>query len=118
MEYPSEDPNIGKRIDELRKGKGLSVQVIADTIGVSPSFIYNLLRGKHLRSSKMTAIANLLGVSHDYLFGVKAEEQPTDISSTNSVERGLYERLLAAQDLTIRILTEQLDEFKRQRISN
>ncbi len=56
--------NLGTRIRELRKSKGLTLKAVADSAGVTPSLVSQLERGKANPSlSVLSFIANCLKVS-------------------------------------------------------
>lgn len=60
--------SIGKRIKELRKGKGLTQEKLAEMSGIEPSNISHIERGATKPSlPTLIAIANALGVTLDEL---------------------------------------------------
>lgn len=62
---------FGKRIKELRTGKGLTLDQLAQETGSAKSYIWELENKNPPRPSaeKLSAIAKALGVTVDYLFG-------------------------------------------------
>ncbi|WP_457578260.1 helix-turn-helix domain-containing protein [Ensifer adhaerens] len=64
-------PTFGKRIKELRTGKGLTLDQLAIETGSSKSYIWELENKDPPRPSaeKLAAIAVALGVTTDYLIG-------------------------------------------------
>lgn len=65
---------ISVRLKELREGKGLSLQDVADLSGASKAHIWDIERGKSQNPTINTAvaIATALGVSLDYLTGLSS----------------------------------------------
>ena len=60
--------SIGKRIKELRKGKGLTQESLAEMSGIEPSNISHIERGATKPSlPTLVAIANSLGATLDEL---------------------------------------------------
>jgi Zn-dependent peptidase ImmA (M78 family)/DNA-binding XRE family transcriptional regulator len=56
--------SIGTRIRELREKAGVQSQELASSLGIDPSAMSNIERGKRaLKSSELAAIASILGVS-------------------------------------------------------
>lgn len=62
---------FGHRIKELRQAKGLTLDQLAEMTGSSKSYIWELENKNPPRPSaeKLSAIATVLGVTVDYLFG-------------------------------------------------
>ena len=62
---------FGARIKELRTAKGLTLDQLAQATGSAKSYIWELENKKPPRPSvdKLSAIAQALGVTVDYLFG-------------------------------------------------
>ena len=66
---------IGKRIDKIRKDVGISQKELAEKIGVTPSEITYIKRGKRKISLLLLIkIAKVLDVSVDYLIGISKNE--------------------------------------------
>src|SRR5260370_10464142 len=72
------DPQVGKRIAEVREERGLTQRQLADKAGLSVTFLSEIENGKrNLSSGKLLRIADELGKSMDYLArGVHAEPSP------------------------------------------
>ena len=74
---------IGDRLREVRRSRGLSLRALAETLGVSPSFISQVENGRTRPSvSTLYAIVNELGISLDELLFTDARSlavngQPT-----------------------------------------
>lgn len=79
----------GNRIRELREAKGISGTKLAEMIGISPQYLYDLERGeKRLNEETIARLTEVLKVSADYLLGLSDQPQisvwdrdtpPTDI---------------------------------------
>ena len=62
-------PEMGERLREARRGRNLSLRVLADRLGVSPSLISQIERDKVNPSvSTLWALARELGLNMGYLF--------------------------------------------------
>ena len=63
--------NIGKRIKEVRKSKKLSVEYVADKLGVSPSTVYRYENSSIIKIpiSVIDSLCDILGVSTSELMG-------------------------------------------------
>lgn len=89
---------IGKRIKQLAKERGLTQKQIADALGVTQSFISALYTDKKLPSLEMViSLCQCLGVSPNALLWEEEIDQASDISS---IERKLILkfRLLSSRD--------------------
>lgn len=64
-------PTFGKRIKELRMAKGMTLDQLANATSSSKSYIWELENKDPPRPSaeKLGAIAQVLGVTTDYLIG-------------------------------------------------
>lgn len=59
---------IGDKIRDVRKSRGLTIEKTADILGVSPSYLGLVERGERcLSSSKMVKFCTSFGVSAEYL---------------------------------------------------
>ncbi|MBQ8208898.1 MAG: helix-turn-helix transcriptional regulator [Clostridia bacterium] len=67
--------DMGKRMANLRKGKNLSQEKLAEEAGVTAQMISNAERGvKALRPENLYKISTALDVSADYLLSGKASD--------------------------------------------
>jgi len=62
---------LSERLTELRKAKKVSLQVVADAVGVSKTHIYELEKGKAVNPSLnlLVGLGDFYDVSMDYLVG-------------------------------------------------
>ena len=69
-------PNLGKRLQQLRERRGMSITEVAERAGTSYQNIWRIERGAQLDPSiaLMRAIARALGVGLDYLSNTFGEE--------------------------------------------
>jgi transcriptional regulator with XRE-family HTH domain len=66
----------GNRIRELREAKGISGTKLAEMIGISPQYLYDLERGdKRLNEEIIVRLTEALGVTADYLLGLGDKPQ-------------------------------------------
>ncbi len=74
---------IGKRIQNRRKQRGLTQEQLADLMNVSIQMISNLERGnKAVRIDNLLSLSKILNVSTDYILTGKGN--PQDISELTS----------------------------------
>lgn len=63
------EDKIGKRLQELRRNKGLTQEALAEMIGLSPNYISAVERGiNQLSYDKLVDALNCLGCSADDVF--------------------------------------------------
>lgn len=73
------DREIGRRIQELRMGRGLSRQQLADQVGVTHQQLQKYEKGSNrIAASRLAAISSALGVEARYFFE-NADESETII---------------------------------------
>lgn len=67
---------FGKRIYDLRKSAGLTLDQLAEQAGLSKSYLWELENKNPPRPSaeKLASIAAVLGVTGDYLLGAETAE--------------------------------------------
>lgn len=72
---------LGERIAELRLQKRLSLQDVADAVGVSKAHIWQLERGKadNPAMALVTRLADLFGVSVSYFVGEQVDAPDADV---------------------------------------
>ena len=74
--------NLGQRIAELRRSKGISQLCLAEMADISKEHLSNLERGNKLPSAKtLTQIASALDVSLDTLVGVDNDKSHIEIDA-------------------------------------
>jgi len=68
---------LGERIRQARTAYGMSQAELARRIGISGQAMYQIENGKtpDPQASRITMIAQVLGVSADYLLGLIEEEE-------------------------------------------
>jgi transcriptional regulator with XRE-family HTH domain len=73
----SEKEEIARRIRGLRKARGLSLQQLADYVGMSSGYLSEVERGlSEVSGVKLARMAEHLGVSADYLLSGRADPPP------------------------------------------
>lgn len=77
-------PSLSSRLIEARKVKGWSQQRLADKAGVSQSLVGNLEAMKQMGSTKLTKIADVLGVSPLWLAEGKGSRHSTSAPTTQA----------------------------------
>jgi len=89
------------RLREIRESKGLSGTKVAELLGISPQYYYELEKGKkRLNDELLMKLAELYNVSTDYLLGRTDDPRPIDqitLEAQKKIEEALQgdEELLA-----------------------
>ena len=68
--------DMGSRIKSARKQQGLTLEVLAEKIGISRNFLWEIEAGR--KAPALNTLYNLgmvLGISIDYLLGVSTEKK-------------------------------------------
>lgn len=93
--------DIGKRIKQARQAKGLSQMELAESVGISVSFLSNIEVGRQSMNIRtLIAISEILDVSTDWILrndtraatSVTAEEIARELDGCTLRERGLLLR--------------------------
>jgi transcriptional regulator with XRE-family HTH domain len=73
----------GKRIEMLRKQKGLTLEELGERVGVGKSTVRKWEQGiiANMRRDKIARLADALGVSPDYLLGYDKKDEPVFIET-------------------------------------
>lgn len=91
---------IFERIKELATKQKISLQKVAEDLGLSTNYIYNLRYSKTPNADKLALIADYFNVSVDYLLGrdeVKPVNEPIDLAKVaNSDDDAIWETFLSA----------------------
>src|SRR5215831_20115924 len=80
---------LGERVLIWRRRRNLTQQALADAVGVAKNTISRLEQGgiTDLRGQVVAQLAQVLGVSADYLLGLDESEQATSNGSSESLKR-------------------------------
>lgn len=92
---------IGNRIKQCRKHRKFTQEALAETLNVSPHYIYEIERGSKAMSLKvLVALAETLELSTDYiLFGLNTDSSAT-VDNLDSLTRTLSDtQRIAAYDI-------------------
>jgi transcriptional regulator with XRE-family HTH domain len=117
--YQKELEEIGKRIEELRKSKGWTQEMLAEKLNISRNTLSKLEGGfRDFKSTEILAIAKVLEVSTDYLLGL-TDMKRSDIEAREVSERyGLCEAALtelsSLPELGVPASLEHLNAMDRQ----
>jgi transcriptional regulator with XRE-family HTH domain len=85
------------RIKEIREstiinGRKLSGRKIASELGISPQYYYEIERGeKNLSAEMASKLADLFGVTVDYLIGKNGEQQKTSVDNAQRFKEDFTE---------------------------
>ena len=95
------------RIKELRENRNISQEKLAEKIGISKSAISMYEQGSRIAPMKIQEkIANFFGVSLDYLWGRKAEEN----KSSNELSEWLETQLASKDKEQVRKIRNIINE--------
>ena len=80
---------LGERVLIWRRRRNLTQQALAEAVGIAKNTIARLEQGgiTDLRGQVIARLAQVLGVSTDYLLGLDASEQGVSNSQEKSVKR-------------------------------
>ena len=81
---------MAKRIKELRTAKGLTLEQVADVVGVGKSTVRKWETGMiaNMRRDKIASLAKALGTTPAYLMGWKEEEVKKDSPTELQLSEG------------------------------
>ena len=70
--------DMAQKIKDLRASKGLTLEQVADVVGVGKSTVRKWETGMiaNMRRDKIAALANALGTTPAYLMGWKEDDEP------------------------------------------
>lgn len=100
--------DVGKRIKELRKSKGISAETIAERLGTNPTTIYRYENGdiSKMPISILEPIAKILGTNPGYLMGWTDDPDPRIKTTTPISEDTMKNLLRSLQSLHLDIPVE------------
>ena len=109
--YQHELEAIGKRIEELRKGKGWTQEMLAEKLNIARNTLTKLEGGfRDFKSTELLNIAKVLKVSTDYLLGLTTVSR-SDVTIREVSERyGLSEVTLTRLDFLQKAVTNPGDK--------
>lgn len=73
--------NLGKRIKSERQKRGITQQQLAEQIDISTNFMSLIENGRNMSVDTLVKIANVFGVSVDYLLSDTLEVASDNISA-------------------------------------
>lgn len=73
--------NLGKRIKSERQKRGITQQQLAEQIDISTNFMSLIENGRNMSVDTLVKIANVFGVSVDYLLSDTIEVASDNISA-------------------------------------
>lgn len=81
---------MAQRIKELRTSKGLTLEQVADVVGVGKSTVRKWETGMiaNMRRDKIAALANALGTTPAYLMGWKEDDEKKDPPTEPQLSEG------------------------------
>ena len=80
--------SIGEKIYKLRSERGLTLEELAQKIGVGKSTVQKWETGsiKEMRRDKIQALADVLGVSPEFFFDIPDDQYYTDDEAREMIE--------------------------------
>ncbi len=105
---------FGEKIRKLRIDRGLTLEALANQVGSTKAYIWQLENKKPARPSAdlLLKIANALAVSPDFLLDDSAAEQTTD-QFADALFRKVKQRKLSRRDIeTLMSVAESLSKKK------
>ncbi len=103
--------DVGGRIVEAREAAGLSVEAVANRVGVKASTVAKWERGSAPRSNRIVSLAGVLGVTPTWLLMGHGTE-PREASELDDVRQGLarvHQQLTAALE-EVDAMAQRLDD--------
>ena len=83
---------IGNRIKQCRKHRKFTQESLAETLNVSPHYIYEIERGSKAMSLKvLIALSETLDLSTDYILFGTTQESAATVDNLDSLIRSLPE---------------------------
>lgn len=115
---------VGERIKNRRKELGLSAEIVAERIGVSPATVYRYESADimNMRIDKIAPIARALNTTPAYLMGWTDNSGLSDPNSKATVTRPkldiLFSRSRALTDKQLDIVMSIVDEMTKEQDGN
>ncbi|ETT58206.1 helix-turn-helix domain-containing protein [Paenibacillus sp. FSL H8-0457] len=114
-------PSYPNRIRELRKLKDLSGVDVAEYLGITPQYLYNLEKGTRSLSTEIASkLAEYFNVSVDYLLGRSVEKSsktnPLDIPEWASAKDIADFKKMLEDDKPVMFDGVPIEGEKRQRV--
>ena len=107
--------NVGQRIMQVRKERGLTQKELAERIGIKRTLVTDYETGRlHLGDEMVTRFALALGVSSDLLLGLSEDvlDHQPDLKITRRLRR-IHQLPPAQQKLILRSLDLMIDSAQR-----
>jgi transcriptional regulator with XRE-family HTH domain len=102
---------VGKRIQQVRRERGLTQEQLAEAVGLSPTHLSVIERGaKPTKITNFVAIANVLEVSADELL-LDVLDHTAKVESTELYHQ-IAELPVKSQDLILKVLRIMIEEMK------
>ena len=113
---------LGSRIKAERRLQGMTLEVLAERLGISRNFLWEIEAGREAPALKtFYRLSAVLNVSADYLLGISDEHKR--VEEHVSTERNLkmekiFEQLSRYGDRELLMISNMLDEFEKYRLFN
>ncbi|KLO21903.1 hypothetical protein X275_06050 [Marinitoga sp. 1197] len=103
---------IGKRIELLRKRKGLSREKLGYIIGIAGNSVYRIESGMNLPSAEVIIeLAKYFNVSTDYILGLDTESDEENIVKVQMKKIPVYEKVAAGRSGIAEPIDYPIDEI-------
>ena len=85
--------SMAKRIKDLRQSRGLTLEQVADVVGVGKSTVRKWETGMiaNMRRDKIASLAKALGTTPEYLMGWTTEKSPSNEPELTEGEKTVLE---------------------------
>jgi transcriptional regulator with XRE-family HTH domain len=105
--------DMARKIKELRKEKGMTLEQVADIVGVGKSTVRKWETGMiaNMRRDKIAALANALGTTPVYLMGWEEEQKKNDIQADIILKMRTDDDFMSAVETLYKLDKEKLQSI-------
>lgn len=106
------------RIRRIRKEKGMSGVEIAEKLNITPTYFYEIERGKKRLSAEMAAeLAKIFNVSIDYLLGLDVENKANSSIPSWATRKDVRDfKKMLEEDVPVMFDGVPLDDEDREKV--
>lgn len=105
--------DMARKIKELRKEKGLTLEQVATTVGVGKSTVRKWETGMiaNMRRDKIAALARALGTTPIYLMGWEEEQKKNDLQADIILKMRTDDDFMSAVETLYKLDKEKLQSI-------
>lgn len=104
--------NVGNKIKEKVKQRGLTSDEFAHKIGKHPRYVYQLYKRKHINTELLTLIAEVLDEEVEYFLQNKEELPNTNNDMRKKYNDDYKDRLIQLLEEKVEYLTSENERLK------